>query len=319
LRTLIAACALLAGCSALTPASGPTGASPLPAVELDEVPFFPQSRYQCGPAALATALGASGVTVSPDALADRVYVPGRKGSFQVELEAAARHYGRIPYPLRDGLDGLYAELAAHRPVLVLQNLAFSWAPRWHYAVVVGAEPDRQRLLLRSGRTERQQMRLKSFDRTWALADRWGLVMLRPGELPSGGNPHDYLAAIVAAGENLAAAEQAQALAAGMAAWPEDADLTFAAANLKRGQGDMPQAALLYRQVLAIAPDHVGALNNLADLLSLTGCQNEALGLVERGIRVAGEDSALAGVLAATRAEIVARQADPTVEGATCRQ
>jgi tetratricopeptide (TPR) repeat protein len=310
---------LLAGCTGLTPPGG-TPVPPLPAVELTEVPFFPQSRYQCGPAALATVLGASGVTVSPDTLADQVYVPGRKGSFQVELAAAARRYGRIPYPLSDGLDGLFAELAAGRPVLVLQNLAFGWAPRWHYAVVVGAEPDRQRLVLRSGRTERQPMRLSSFDRTWALADRWGLVILQPGELPSGGNPHDYLAAIVAASGNLAAAEQAQALAAGMAAWPADADLPFAAANLARGQGDMAQAVQFYRQVLLIAPDHVGALNNLADLLSVTGCQSEALVLVERGIRIAGDRPALAGVLAATRAEIVARQAaDPTVGGATCRK
>jgi len=316
-RTLIAACVLLAGCTGLTPPTGTTVVLQ-PSVELTDVPFFPQSRYQCGPAALATALGASGVSVSPDALADRVYVPGRKGSFQVELAAAARHYGRIPYPVRDGLDGLYAELAAGRPVLVLQNLAFSWAPAWHYAVVVGSEPDRQRLVLRSGRTERQQMRLKSFDRTWALADRWGLVMLRPGELPSRGSPHDYLAAIVAASHDLTSAEQTQALAAGIAAWPEDADLTFAAANLAHGQGDLPQAARLYRQVLVSAPDHVGALNNLADLLSVTGCQSEALILVEQGIRVAGEGSALAGVLAATRAEIVARQADPTAEGKACR-
>ena len=32
------------------------------------MPFFPQKRYQCGPAALATALGASGRSVTPDAL-----------------------------------------------------------------------------------------------------------------------------------------------------------------------------------------------------------------------------------------------------------
>jgi len=144
------------------------------------------------------------------------------------------------------------------------------------------------------------------------------VMLRPGVLPARGNPHDYLAAIVAASHDLTAAEQTQALASGIAAWPEDADLSFAAANLARGQSDLPQAARLYRQVLAIAPDHVGALNNLADLLSVTGCQDEALVLVERGIRVAGEGSTLAGVLAATRAEIVARQADSTDEGVACR-
>ena len=38
------------------------------AVELAQTPFFPQDRYQCGPAALATVLGAAGVHVTPEEL-----------------------------------------------------------------------------------------------------------------------------------------------------------------------------------------------------------------------------------------------------------
>jgi len=34
--------------------------------ELREVPFFPQEEFQCGPAALATVLAASGVKVTPE-------------------------------------------------------------------------------------------------------------------------------------------------------------------------------------------------------------------------------------------------------------
>ncbi len=306
---------LLAGCATLHPAGSPE--LPSAAVEIAGVPFFPQSRYQCGPAALATALSASGVAVTPDALTDQVYVPGRKGSFQVELAAAARRYGRIPYRVPQALDGLYAELSAGRPVLVLQNLAFGWAPAWHYAVVVGAEPERQRLVLRSGRTERQVTRVSSFDRTWSLADRWGLVLLRPGELPARGDPHDYLTAVVAAGANLTTEDRALALDAGMTAWPGDADLTFAAANEARGQGQEEDAAAMYRRVLSIAPDHPGALNNLADLLSAMGCQRAAMALVERGLLSAAAGSALADVLETTRHEIVARQVTTVGEAQGC--
>lgn len=297
------------------PSDPPVIAPAAPAVELTEVPFFPQSRYQCGPAALATVLGASGVAVAPDTLAERVYVPGRQGSFQVELAAAARQYGRIVYPLDDGLDGLLAELAAGRPVLVLQNLAFAWAPRWHYAVVVGFEPDSQQLVLRSGRTARRLTAVASFDRTWSLADRWGLVLLRPGELPARGNPRDYLAAVVAADAGLTDAGHARALAAGMTAWPADADLPFAGANLARGQGDERRAIALYHRTLALAPDHPGALNNLADLLSGMGCQRAALALVDRGLATVGSGSGIADVLRLTRAEIISRQRDAPEDGA----
>ncbi|HJU50574.1 MAG TPA: hypothetical protein VJ575_07595, partial [Pseudogulbenkiania sp.] len=46
-------------------------------VELTDTPFFPQEQYQCGPAALATVLTASGKTVAPEELTSQVYVPAR--------------------------------------------------------------------------------------------------------------------------------------------------------------------------------------------------------------------------------------------------
>ena len=66
------------------------------AVELSRTPFFPQTRYHCGPAALATVLDGSGVDVKPDQLSASVYLPGKKGSLQIEMVAATRRYGRLP-------------------------------------------------------------------------------------------------------------------------------------------------------------------------------------------------------------------------------
>ena len=64
-----------------------------------QVPFFPQEKFQCGPAALAGVLAASGVEVSPEALVSEVYIPARQGSLQIEMKAAARRAGRIAYEL----------------------------------------------------------------------------------------------------------------------------------------------------------------------------------------------------------------------------
>ena len=65
-------------------------------VVIPGVPFFAQDQYECGPAALATVLAASGVSVVPDDLVPLIYVPERKGSFQVEIVAAARSYVFAP-------------------------------------------------------------------------------------------------------------------------------------------------------------------------------------------------------------------------------
>ena len=103
-----------------------------PRVELTETPFFPQEEHQCGPAALATVLNYHQLAVTPAELTPQVYLPEREGSLQIELVAAARRYGMLAYPLRGNLSDLMTEVAAGNPVLVLQNLAFGWLPKWHY-------------------------------------------------------------------------------------------------------------------------------------------------------------------------------------------
>ena len=123
---------------------------------LDTVPFFPQQAYQCGPAAMAMVLGWSGLPVTPDNLVDEVYTPGRLGSLQPNLIAAARRRGRLAYPF-NGPQPLLAELAAGHPVVVLQNLGTATYPAWHYAVVVGRDRSTDQILLHSGTRARHQI------------------------------------------------------------------------------------------------------------------------------------------------------------------
>ena len=130
---------LLSGCATQLQAtklmdSPPPGLST--AVELRQVPFFPQERYQCGPAALATVLNWSGVTITPEQLVDEVYLPQRHGSLQVELMAATRRHQRLPYILEPDLQAMLDEVRGGHPVLVLLNLGLSWYPVWHYVVVM---------------------------------------------------------------------------------------------------------------------------------------------------------------------------------------
>lgn len=161
-------------------------------VELADTPFFPQTRYQCGPTALATVLNARGVTVTPDELVPRVYLPAREGSLQAEIKAAVRRQGLLAVPVEPGLDALLAEITAGHPVLVLQNPGFNWLPRWHYAVVVGYDLARQELVLRSGTEPRRITPFGVFLNTWNRSARWGIVVLVPGAFPAQAKPTPYL-------------------------------------------------------------------------------------------------------------------------------
>lgn len=279
--------ALLFGCATRPPELNPAATAHLPRrVELVDTPFHPQDEYQCGPAALATVLNAVHVDVSPQALTSEVYIPGRKGSLSVELIAAARTRDRLAYQLDANVGALLEEIAAGRPVLVMQNLALKIAPTWHFAVVVGYDLDARTFVLRSGTVERLVMSERGFLRTWDLADRWAIVVLEPRELPANADLHRYMAA--AAGLEATGRLDAAAVAYTKAHehWPASAWPALGVANVSYAQRDWAKAEHGYRTALAIDPSNVVANNNLAELLLERGCIAQARVYAERASKAA---------------------------------
>jgi hypothetical protein len=263
----------LAGCAAAPRSTAPPTA---PSIELTTVPFFPQTEYQCGPAALATVLAHSGLAVDADGLVNEVYVEGLRGSLQAELLGATRRHGLIPYVLAPEPGALFAELAAGRPVLVLQNVGLERVPVWHYAVVVGLDRDAERVILRSGTERRRLERTTRFLKTWQRGESWAFVAITPGELPASADAALYVRALAGAEPLLPAVRSAAAFTRALEAWPDDELVLFAAAGHELGAGDLPGAAALYRRLLARAPRHAAARNNLANALAGQGCYAEAL-------------------------------------------
>jgi len=257
-----------------------------PQVELTEVPFYPQDEHQCGPAALAMVAGAAGVAVSPDALVSQVYLPGREGSLSIELLAASRRHTLLSYPLPPRVEDLMREVAAGHPVLVLQNLAFSWYPLWHYAVVIGFDRERNLLLLRSGRTERMEMSLFTFERTWARSGYWAMLALAPGQLPATAEPAVYVDA-VAALERVNPAAAQQAYAAALPRWPQERGLLLGLGNSAYALGQRDAAIAAYRAALAQHVDFADAWNNLAQALLEGAAYQEAAQAISKAAALGG--------------------------------
>lgn len=263
---------MLGGC-----ATAPSFDTPLaPPVELTAVPFFPQTEYQCGPAALATVLSFAGVPTDAEALVPEVYTAGLRGSLQAELLAATRRHQRIPYVLEPRTDALAAELAAGRPVLVLQNLGLPRVPVWHYAVVVGLDHARGRVILRSGTEQRREERTSRFLRSWSRGDHWAFVVLEPGDLPATAVPGTYVRALAGASRFLSHESADAAFTKALERWPDDELVLFAAAGRELESRNWPQAETLYRRLLDVAPANAAARNNLANVLAERGCNAAAL-------------------------------------------
>lgn len=262
--------ALLAAC-ARSPVLSPESALLPERVELTEVPFFAQSEYQCGPAALATMLTQRGVATSPGLLKDRVFIPGREGSLQVELVAAARAHELLVYPLQPHLEDLLKEVAAGNPVLVLQNLAFDWYPRWHFAVLVGYDRRDGSLILRSGTTRQWVTDFASFDNTWARSGRWAVLTLPGDRLPAGAQLRPWLKAASDLEETGHIQVAQQAYLTATKRWPEESLGWFALANSRYAAGDRMGAESALRESIERAPNFAAGWFNLSQILAERGC------------------------------------------------
>lgn len=256
-------------------------------VELTEVPFFAQEAFQCGPASLAMSLNAGGIAATPDMLKPELYVPDQHGSLQVEMLAATRRHGAIAYQLAPSLSDLLREIAAGTPVVVLQNLAFSWYPVWHYAVVIGYDLDRAEIILRSGIEQRQILPMRTFEYTWARSGYWAMVTLPPGKIPETADETSFIAAVSALEKMSDTGKAQSAYKAALSRWPKNLTAQIGIGNIAYRLHDLDQAEQAFRSATTDHPDSVAALNNLAQILSDQARFEEALEAAHQAVSLGG--------------------------------
>jgi tetratricopeptide (TPR) repeat protein len=255
-------------------------------VELTSVPFFPQVEYQCGPAALATTLAATGIKVTPDELVSQVYLPARKGSLQIEMLAAARRRGLVSYELAPRFEDLLREIAAGTPVIVLQNLGL--VDGWHYAVAMGYDYERGELTLRSGETERKVLPFPVHEMVWKRSGYWAMVTMPPERMPVTVDEARWLSSIAALERAGGKSAARIAYARFLKRWPDNLGAAIGLANTHHALGELPEAEAVLRDAARRAPDSVVVLNNLAQTLSDQGRHEEALPFIERAAAGGGQ-------------------------------
>ncbi|HET7202506.1 MAG TPA: hypothetical protein VFI92_03980, partial [Steroidobacteraceae bacterium] len=174
--------------------------------------------------------------------------------------------------------------------------------------------------LRSGTTERLEIRAAVFDATWRRADRWAIVTLVPGQLPSRPDLARYMqaaAALEAVGRLDAARD---AYAAATAHWPNEPLPRLGLANVDAARGRWSEAERGYAAVLSLDAGSAAALNNRAEALSRLGCLTAARDVLATGAARLAPDDPLRPALVRTAGEIEARAASAAApEPAACAQ
>jgi hypothetical protein len=278
---------LLGGCAVLQRGDWPQGLEGVPAQrEITSVPFHPQDEYQCGPAALAMALAWSGLSVQPSELTEKVYTASLQGSLQPAMIAGARRSGRLAYVI-SGTDALIREVAAGHPVIVLQNLGLSWAPRWHYAVVIGYDIPADAVLLHTGPNPRERTAMRVFQNTWARSGSWGLLVLPPGSLPATAGEAGAVEAALGLEKARQPAAAAESYRAVLARWPQSLPAMMGLGNSRYALGDLENSELAFRRAAETHPQSGAAFNNLAHVLLAQGRRAEALAAARRAVSLGG--------------------------------
>lgn len=288
--------------AALLAATGCAGRSSLDAADFTDVPvrhhiadlpLIEQERYFCGPAALAALLHHHHMPEPQESLAEQVFNARQEGTFQHDMLYALRSRGLMAAPVNN-LHDLVTEIAHDNPVLVFQNLALSWVPKWHYAVATGYDLDKQVFYLHGGRAEREEMPFSTFGHTWRRTGYWGYAVTLPPRLPATTDSYtlDGLAARFEELNHPLAAEQSYKALAKRP--PPRSQPWFGLGNVYLAQERHAEAETAYRAGLAIEPHNALIANNLAYALAAQDKRVEACAFLNTALhRSEGNEQALA--------------------------
>ncbi|MGH8764668.1 MAG: PA2778 family cysteine peptidase [Burkholderiales bacterium] len=244
-------------------------------VELTQVPFHAQDDYLCGPASLAMLFDAAGAPASVESLTPQVYLPQREGSLQAEMLGATRRSGLVAYTPPPSMEAVLREIAAGMPVVVLLNLGVGWFPIWHYAVVIGYDLERRKLILRSGRNAREEWNYRLFEYSWRDGGYWSMLALPPGRIPATAQEADFAAAVAALERAGKPGEALASYRALVQRWPASFVGLIGQGNTAYASGNLDEAEMAFRRAAAARPDSAAALNNLAFVLFRKGRLDEA--------------------------------------------
>ncbi len=228
----------------------------------------------------------SGLPITPEELKSQVYTPSRKGSLQMAMVAATRRHGRIAYQIV-GLNSIWAEIAVGYPVIVLQNIGLSWIPVWHYAVVIGYDFPENTVLLRSGITERKVMSFYTFEKTWARSNYWGLIVLKPTQLPALAEEKIYLTGVLGLEKSRQFEAAVEGYQTALKRWPQSLNAFMGLGYSLYKLGDLFGAEDAFRKAAENHPQAAVAYNNLAMVLLEQGRKQEALDAARRAVAIGG--------------------------------
>jgi ABC-type bacteriocin/lantibiotic exporter with double-glycine peptidase domain len=146
------------------------------AIYVKQVPFYPQTQYQCGPASLATVLNYWGRHVTPEQIAQEIYRPQMRGTLSLDLWRYAKTQDFQASVQQGSWEFLEMQVSRERPIIAFLNFGFREVPLGHFLVVVGVDPDDKNVIAYSGADKNQRIPFDRFKAAWEKTNYWSLLI-----------------------------------------------------------------------------------------------------------------------------------------------
>jgi ABC-type bacteriocin/lantibiotic exporter with double-glycine peptidase domain len=147
---------------------------PSQTVIIEEVPFFPQLDYQCGPASLAGVLSYYGDHVGPDEIAEAIYRENIRGTVSLDMVLYVRNRGFASKWYKGSTDDIIRAVDRGNPVIVMIDLGFSLARAYHYMVITGYSF--KGVIANTGTSPQKLISWEKFMSQWDKTHNWTLLI-----------------------------------------------------------------------------------------------------------------------------------------------
>ncbi|NWF51940.1 MAG: peptidase C39 family protein [Nitrospirae bacterium] len=145
---------------------------------IENFPFYPQTAYQCGPAALAGVLNFWGIYVTPDEIADEIYSESARGTLSIDMSLYVQRKGLRAIQYKGDIQDLRENIDTGYPVIVLIDSGFSLYQINHFMVVIGY--NEYGFIVNSGKEREKFISEKYFMHSWGKTKFWTLL-IKPNE------------------------------------------------------------------------------------------------------------------------------------------
>jgi ABC-type bacteriocin/lantibiotic exporter with double-glycine peptidase domain len=145
---------------------------------IEGVPFVKQTENDCGPAALAGILAFYGRPRDLKTITASIYLPKLRGTLPMDLERYARDTGLKTASSDGTIDALRSAVRSNTPVICLLDLGFGPYRQPHYVTIIGFDDGNGLFIMHDGVAPDRTMSYEAFERKWARAGRW-MIVIRP--------------------------------------------------------------------------------------------------------------------------------------------